>query len=221
MKAAGASEIALLRELASKGAMQRRVKVTTTSLALELDLSQQAVSAALIRLQGRGFLERSMAPRGQSIKLTKAGIALLKAEHAAYKRLFDGEGRVSFAGKIASGLGEGAYYLSRKSYEDGLARILGKKPYQGTLNVKVDAGDLEALESLRSASGIEIAGFDEGGRTFGPIKCFRADIGGFPAVVVMPSRTHHTEALELVATVRLREALSLEDGSPVTVSISL
>jgi riboflavin kinase len=217
---ASGSDVALLRALASRGAMLRRAKVTTSSLAFELGLSQQAVSAALIRLQDRGLVERSMAPRGQSIKLTKAGTAILKAEYAAYRRLFEGGARLTLSGKVASGLGEGAYYLSRKGYEDGLERILGKRPYRGTLNVKVDPADLGALEALQQAPGSEIPGFDEGGRTFGPIKCFEAEIGGQKAVVVMPARTHHVGALELVAAVRLRDALGLKDGSSVSISVS-
>jgi riboflavin kinase len=217
---AAGSDVALLRALASRGAMQGRAKVTTSSLAAELGQSQQAVSAALIRLQERGLVERSMAPRGQSIRLTKSGTSILRTEYAAYRRLFEGGARLTLSGKVASGLGEGAYYLSRKGYEDGLSRILGRKPYQGTLNVKVDSADMESLEALQQAPGSEIPGFDEGGRTFGPIKCFAAEIGGHRAVVVVPSRTHHVGALELVAAVRLRDALALKDGSSVAISVS-
>jgi riboflavin kinase len=84
-----ATDLLLLRALASRGSMQRRVKVTTSSLAAELGVSQQAVSAALIRLQERGLVERSLAARGQLVKLAKSGTAILRADYAAYKRLFE------------------------------------------------------------------------------------------------------------------------------------
>lgn len=216
-----ATDLMLLRALAARGAIQKRVRVTSSELSAELGISQQAVSTALIRLEKKGFAERAMAARGQYVKLTKSGATLLKTEYLAYRRIFECEGSVGLSGTIAAGLGEGAYYLARDGYEKGLRKILGAEPYGGTLNVKVEGADLEALESMRGLPGLVIPGFEEGGRTFGPIKCFRARIGGLSAVVVVPSRTHYTDTLEIVAEVRLREALKLENGSPVKVVVEL
>jgi riboflavin kinase len=216
-----ATDMRLLRALAARGAMQRRVRVTSSDISKELGISQQAVSTALIRLEKRGFAERAMAARGQHVKLTKAGVAVLKSDYLAYKRIFESEGSVGLSGTVVGGLGEGAYYLAREGYERGLSRILGAPPYGGTLNVKVEGVNLEALDSLRGAPGQVIPGFEEGGRTFGPIKCFKARIDELAAVVVVPSRTHYTDTLEIVAGVRLREALNLENGSPVKVTVEL
>lgn len=216
-----ATDLMLLRALAARGAMQKRVRVTSSELSAELGVSQQAVSAALIRLEKRGFAERAMAARGQYLKMTKSGAALLKTEYIAYRRIFEDDDRADLTGSVAEGLGEGAYYLAREGYEFGLRKILGAAPYRGTLNVKVEGADLEVLESMRGAPGLILPGFEEGGRTFGPIKCFKARIGGLAAVVVVPSRTHYTDTLEIVATVRLREALKLENGSLVKVAVEL
>lgn len=216
-----AADTRLLRTLATMGAMQKRVRVTTSALSKELGVSQQAVSAALIGLERKGLVERAMAARGQCVKLSKTGIAALKADYLAYKRIFEDEGSVDVAGTVAGGLGEGAYYLARGGYESGLRDMLGAAPYSGTLNLKVGGADLEILEGLREAPGIVIPGFEEGGRTFGPIKCFKASIGGLPAVVVVPSRTHYTDTLEIVAATRLRDGLKLKDGSPAVVTVEL
>ncbi|MFH0815602.1 MAG: DUF120 domain-containing protein [Methanobacteriota archaeon] len=215
------TDMRLLRALATRGAMQRRIRITSSDLSTELDVCQQAVSTALIRLESKGLVERAMAARGQHVKITKTGASLLKTEYLVYKRIFEAGNAVELSGTVASGLGEGAYYLARRTYESGLRSILGTVPYGGTLNVRVEGTDMEALESLRGSTGLVIPGFEEGGRTFGPIKCFKARIGEMAAVVVIPSRTHYTDTLEIVAGSKLRDALKLKDGSRVVVTVEI
>jgi riboflavin kinase len=213
--------MAVLRRLASMGAMHRKVSVTSADLARSIEVSQQAASASLIRLHDRGYLERAMASRGQMVRLTVSGIAILKADYLAYRRLFDGIGEVEVSGTVASGLGEGGYYLSRRGYREGLERLLGAVPFKGTLNVRLSGADLELLASLRGMPGEELPGFVDGGRTFGPIKCFKAEVGGIDALVVIPARTHYTDVMELVAPVHLRIALRLAEGKAIKFKVRI
>lgn len=215
------TDLALLRALAERGALHRKVKVTSAGLSKATGVSQQAASAALIRLQQRGYIERSMAARGQMVKLSATGISTLRADYALYKRLFEDEGSAELSGTVADGLGEGSYYLSRPGYKAGLGKLLGSEPYKGTLNLKVSDADLDFLASIRGMAGSEVPGFSEGGRTFGPIKCFRAEVGGVGALAVIPARTHYTDVLEIVATVHLRTELGLKEGDRVKVRIHL
>ena len=211
------TDLALLKALAERGAMHRKILVTSTELSTDAGVSQQAASAALIRMQQRGYLERAMASRGQLVKLSPNGVSVLRGDYALYKRLFEEEGMVQLSGAVADGLGEGSYYLSKPGYKSGMEKFLGVAPYKGTLNVKLQGADLDFLASLRGMPGKDIAGFEEGGRTFGPIKCFKAEVEGIAALVVIPARTHYTDVLELVSGVHLRTKLGLRAGSKVTV----
>jgi riboflavin kinase len=72
---------------------------------------------------------------------------------------------------------------------------------------------------------VRIDGWEDDDRTYGPAVCYPATVeaGGEeyePAHVIAPERTHHDEdQLEVIAPVKLREALGLDDGDPLTVRI--
>ncbi|MCI4328530.1 MAG: DUF120 domain-containing protein, partial [Thermoplasmata archaeon] len=96
-----------------------------------------------------------------------AGTELLRGEYEQYRRIFEGPGRLKFSGEVASGLGEGRYYLSQPGYMLQFAERLGYSPYPGTLNLRVGADDRARLDAARHWKGIRIDGFEAGGRTFG------------------------------------------------------
>ncbi len=116
-------------------------------------------------------------------------------------------------GKVAPGLGEGRYYISREGYRRQFSEKLGFDPSPGTLNLKLD--DPFTLDDSGS---IEIEGFSEEGRSFGGCRCLPAEIGGVKGAVVRPERSSYPSTLlEIIAPVNLREALSLSDGDEVEV----
>lgn len=116
-------------------------------------------------------------------------------------------------GKVAPGLGEGKYYISREGYLRQFSEKLGFEPSLGTLNLKLD--DPFTLDDSES---IEIEGFSEEGRSFGGCRCLPAEIGGVKGAVVRPERSSYPSTLlEIIAPVNLREALGLSDGDEVEV----
>jgi riboflavin kinase len=118
---------------------------------------------------------------------------------------------VGIRGKVAPGLGEGRYYISREGYRRQFSEKLGFDPSPGTLNLKLD--DPFTLDDSGS---IEIEGFSEEGRSFGGCRCLPAEIGGVKGAVVRPERSSYPSTLlEIIAPVNLREALSLSDGDEV------
>jgi riboflavin kinase len=120
---------------------------------------------------------------------------------------------VGIRGKVAPGLGEGRYYISREGYRRQFSEKLGFDPSPGTLNLKLD--DPFTLDDSGS---IEIEGFSEEGRSFGGCRCLPAEIGGVKGAVVRPERSSYPSTLlEIIAPVNLREALSLSDGDEVEV----
>ena len=115
-------------------------------------------------------------------------------------------------GKIASGLGQGQYFISREGYSRQFLQHLGFVPFPGTLNVLLE----EPFPAEQQA--IRIEGFQEEGRNFGQCKCYRIKLNGIEAAVVRPERSRYpADLIEVIAPVQLRLALGLEDGDPVEV----
>lgn len=69
-------------------------------------------------------------------------------------------------------------------------------------------------------NGIKIEGFRDGLRTYGSLKCFPALIEDVRGAVLIIERTHYdSSVIEVIAPVRLRDVLHIEDGDVVTVKV--
>jgi riboflavin kinase len=212
-------ELAILRLLAGLGGGHTPVVLTSRELGERVGISQQAADRHLVSLAKRNLLTRQLAARRQRISLTPAAMELLRTEYEQYRRIFEGPGRLRFSGEVASGLGEGRYYLMQPGYVVQFTERLGYTPYPGTLNVRVGAADRGRIDAARHWKGIRIDGFHAAGRTFGGATCFVARIGGRPSHWIVPDRTHHTDVAEFIAPEFLREALPAKDGDVVAVEI--
>lgn len=201
--------------------MQDPAELASADFARLMGVSQQTGSRRLIELAQAGLIERELGMRRQRIRITEEGRDLLHTEHMLYRRLFEGATEFTVRGRVATGLGEGRYYLSRPGYDKQFSRALGWRPYPGTLNLEVDTADANKLKALRRAPQHVIAGFEAEGRTFGGVVCSPADIAGEECAAILPNRTHYTSTLEIIAPVRLRDALPCRDGDELTVNVQL
>jgi riboflavin kinase, archaea type len=122
----------------------------------------------------------------------------------------------SLVGVVASGLGQGAYFMSLPWVRDGVRRLIGFRPYPGTLNVRLDAEMVAIWQGIRDGGSILLAPPPTepcGARLF-PVVVE----GDVEAAVIVPDVTRYGEdLLELIAAVHLRSRLGLHDGSLVTV----
>ncbi|MDD4162056.1 MAG: CTP-dependent riboflavin kinase [Methanothrix sp.] len=117
-------------------------------------------------------------------------------------------------GKIASGLGQAQYFLTREGYSRQLLQHLGFVPFPGTLNVLLEEPFPEEQEPIR------IESFQEEGKSFGECKCYRITLNGMQAAVVRPEQSRYPpELIEVIAPVQLRRTLGLEDGDPVEIAL--
>jgi riboflavin kinase len=212
-------EFALLKFLALAGGDRGPVVLTSREVGEKIGVSQQGADRYLVALAERGLITRTLAARRQRLTLTPAALELLRKEYHSYRRVFEGPSRLRFTGTVASGLGEGRYYLSQPGYVLQFTERLGYKPYPGTLNVKVPAADLVKVGTVRHWKGIRIDGFEAAGRTFGGAQCFVARLNGRVCHLIIPDRTHHQDVVEFISAEFLREALSVKDGDPVDVEI--
>jgi riboflavin kinase, archaea type len=212
-------QLSVLKLLAHDGADHTPVVLTSRELGERLGVSQQAADRYLIDLEKRGYLARSLANRRQRLGLTPAAMDLLRREYRSYHRIFEGPGRISISGEIASGLGEGRYYLSQPGYVVQFTERLGYAPYPGTLNVRLAPIEGRRLTVLKDWSGIRIDGFEAAGRTFGGATCFPAKLSGRAAHLIRPDRSHYQDVVEFVAPERLRTRLRLKDGTRVSAEL--
>lgn len=212
-------ELSVLKQLALAGADRAPIELTSREVGEKIGASQQAADRYLLALEKRDLVSRTLVGRRPKLALTPLGIDALRSEYHAYHRIFDGPAKVSFHGAVASGLGEGRYYLSQPGYAQQFPSRLGYSPFPGTLNVRIEAGVRGQLALVRHWAGIRIDGFQAGDRTFGGATCYVAHLNGYACHLIRPDRTHYEDVVELVAADSLRERLHLKDGTDVKVEL--
>jgi riboflavin kinase len=210
----------MLYKLAELGAYHRTVRVSTQFLAEKAGVSQQTASRQLIELDNRGWIQRSITPDGCLIKLTDAGKAQVRNLFSKLKVIVEAAYPVSLTleGVVFSGLGEGAYYIKQDGYKKQFIEKLGFDPYPGTLNVKlVSDYDIKARQELETYPAVEIDGFKDEARTFGPVKCYPILINSkAKGALILAFRTHYdASVLEIIAPQYLRNQLRIRDGQKV------
>jgi riboflavin kinase, archaea type len=211
--------LAVLKLLAQLGADETPVVLTSREVGDRLGVSQQAADRYLVTLEKRALITRSLAQRRQRLLLTPAALDLLRAEFHSYRRIFEGPAKIHFTGKVASGLGEGRYYLSQPGYVVQFTERLGYAPYPGTLNVRLTGDAMRKVALVAHWSGLRIDGFQTSGRTFGGATCFPARMNGRACHLIHPDRSHYKDVVEFVAPDCLREALGLKDTDTVTIDL--
>lgn len=214
-------DVEALKQLALLGAMDEAVELSSGEFATLLELSQQSASRRLIELTEEALVSREMGVRKQRIRITEEGRSLLRAEHMLYQRLFEHQDHITLSGTVKAGLGEGRYYLSRPGYVSQFQGKLGWAPYPGTLNLELTGPEANKLKFLRRNPVHLIEGFQAEGRTFGGVTCHPASVGSTLCAAILPHRSHYTTTLELIAPIRLRDALPCADGDLVQVRVNL
>ncbi|MFB0567611.1 MAG: DUF120 domain-containing protein [Candidatus Bathyarchaeia archaeon] len=213
-----------LFKLAEMGASRRTVKVSTEYLAERIGLSQQTASRHLIQLEKKGWIRRTITPEGCLIRITDSGVVELKKLYSSLQAVFEAAYplSVTLEGVLFTGIGEGAYYITRDGYRKQFIEKLGFDPYPGTLNLKLTTDyDMKTMTELESYPAIEIEGFKSETRSFGAVKCYPAVINNkIKGTVLAALRSHYNSSvIEIIAPYYLRGKLKLKDGHKVKVEI--
>jgi len=225
--AVGHAELATLKSLALEHGLDGEAKISCSALADRLDASTQTASRRLQRLEEAGLLEREIVGDGQWVAVTDEGERALQHEYADYRRIFERDATVELQGSVTSGMGEGRHYISLPGYMRQFADRLGYEPFLGTLNVELGPESVRERGRLTSYEPVRIDGWEDDERTYGPAYCYPATVESEAgeryedAHVITPERTHHgDDQLEVIAPVKLRDELGLDDGSTLTVYVT-
>jgi riboflavin kinase len=213
-----------LLKLAELGAHRRTAKISTEFLAQKLGLSQQTASRYMMELEAKGWIRRNVTPEGCLIRISDSGSKELGRLYSSLRFLMESAypPSITLEGTIFTGLGEGAYYISKEPYRKQFIEKLGFEPYPGTLNLKLTSDyDIRARGELEGYPGIEVEGFQNEGRTFGAVKCFPVIVENrVKGALILALRSHYdASVLEVVAPVSLRKELKLKNGHKVKVEV--
>lgn len=213
--------VGAMRQIALMGGLHDYVAISSRELGELLGMSQQSASKRILELLDEGLIYRDLGARRQRIRLTEKGLELLKKEYVEYQKIFEMRDHVLIRGSVITGMGEGQYYVTQPGYQEQFTEKLGFTPYDGTLNIRVLPSDQSKLDALRGGGGLRISGFEKNGRTFGEVRCFPASIQNLDCAVVIPSRSHYDDIMEIVCKFHLRRTLGLNDGDGIEVRVSL
>ena len=208
-----------LRKLALLGAIDDYVAISSRELGTALEMSQQSASKRILELLDEKYIVRDLGARRQRIKITPKGVEELKKEYNEYRRIFELSDQVTVRGVVASGMGEGHYYICQEGYMKQFESILGFRPFEGTLNMVVDPEDAGKLDVIRSTDGNLISGFTCDGRSFGDVIAYKAKIRNIDCAIVVPERSHYVDTIEIICQFHLRRTLGLNDGSKIEVKV--
>jgi riboflavin kinase len=210
--------------LAENDAFAHDIRITTSMLAKQLNISQQTASRLLIQLEKEGYITRRIVGRETYVKLTENGMNELIDLHVRLKRIVEQPVQLSLEGRVFSGLGEGAYYIGLPGYYTQIKEKLGFEPFLGTLNIRLSSSAaVEGRILLEKAADIVIEGFKDEKRSYGSAKCIKALFNDKDeCAILFIERTHHdASVIEVVAPYNLRERYGLKDGDKVKLTVSL
>jgi riboflavin kinase len=93
-----------------------------------------------IDLERKSWIQRNT-PDGSLIKIEEEGTKELQKLHSELKVLMEKSypPSVTLEGTVFTGLGEGAYYVTKEHYRQQIVEKLGFEPYPGTLNLKLSS----------------------------------------------------------------------------------
>jgi len=111
-------------------------------------------------------------------------------------------------GIVVPGFKEASDYV--KLYSDKLAKLTGFKPFPGTLNLEVEASELDKLPEGRYIR-------PEG--KYGGARVIACSVFGIQSAIVIPDKTRHENVVEVIAPISLRDAFELKDGDEVGLDV--
>jgi len=122
-------------------------------------------------------------------------------------------------GRVVSGAKKAAFFTQLDWVLKQCSEKLGFKPFPGTLNIELLSENLPDVESIQKEKRIELVPPDP---TFCIAQVLPISIEGIDAAVIIPEemvRMHGKNIIEVIAPVSLKDALNIDDGDTVILTI--
>ncbi len=122
-------------------------------------------------------------------------------------------------GKIVNGIGKAAAFTQLEWVRGQCREKLGFEPYPGTLNLEVAGVDAAVLEGLWRKGCLELVPPTDG---FCTGKVIPVRVGDIRGAILLPEasvRIHGDRILEVLAPLRLKDALGLKEGDVLSLSV--
>ena len=127
---------------------------------------------------------------------------------------------IRLRGIVTRGIGESKYFTEIPWLKEQFISKLGINPYPGTFNIVLPAKDRGKLDTIREVKGTEITPQDE---NFCAASSFTVLVEGRikGAAIVPQVANYPPRQLEIISTENIKQALSLNDGDLVEVTVYL
>lgn len=122
-------------------------------------------------------------------------------------------------GRVVSGAREAAFFTQLDWVQVQCQAKLGFKPYPGTLNLEIGEESLSVLEALQGEEGITLMPPDP---KFCVAQAFPLRVGSLCGAIIIPPEDvniHRKNIVEVMAPVKLKDALGITDGDSVILVI--
>lgn len=124
-----------------------------------------------------------------------------------------------FRGRFCRGKGEAAGFTELPWVKDECRKKFGFVPYPGTVNLKVEPEVLAGLRRLAACAGVRLVSPDPRFcHALGLKACLRYGAATVEAAVILPLvEGYYEDVVELVAPVKVMDALQLQEGAELEV----
>lgn len=218
-------QILTMVQLLLLGARHNYVEVTTRELSRSINRSQQSASKHLLDLESVGYVDRIRKGHTIRIKITDKGYMQIYSLYEKLRSAFESTvgDVITLEGRVVSGMGEGAYYMSLEGYRKQFREKLGYEPFPGTLNIKLsDPISMQSRRDLSTHPSIFIEGFSDKLRTYGWVRCYPAEINDGlveNAALLILERTHYDDStIEIIAPISIKENAKIKNGDRISIS---
>lgn len=118
------------------------------------------------------------------------------------------------------GFDRARYFMGLEPYKNMFRNLLGREPYEGTLNIKLNNKSYRDLLK-ECGSSLVIENFSYNGREYGGLYIWFGEVKEIGKVLVIrPFRSGHEEnVLEIVSDQKISDVLNLKHGDLIEVHI--
>jgi CTP-dependent riboflavin kinase len=128
-------------------------------------------------------------------------------------------------GRVVSGAKKAAFFTQLDWVLKQCSEKLGFTPFPGTLNIEILPENLPDAESIQEEKGIELIPpdpIDPIDSAFCTAQVLPVSIEKADAAIIIPAenvRVHGRNIIEVIAPINLKDALNIDDGDIVTLTL--